>query len=93
MLLRQQGVGCDTSSREMEIKWEEILAFAVRWRECLCLTASKPQLTWWGRRQQMLEQVCELPLQFLGGAQMLKACYYQGEVTLVVWYLLVNGCF
>lgn len=60
---------------------------------CLCLIALKPHLTWWGRGQQLLEQVCGLPLQLLEGAQMLKACYCQGEVTLVVWYLLVNGNF
>ena len=60
---------------------------------CLCLTTSKPQLTWWWRGQQLLEQVCGLPLRLHGGVQILTACYCQGEVTLVVWYLLVNGCF
>lgn len=34
MPLKQREVGWDaTSSREMKIKWEEILFFAVRWRE------------------------------------------------------------
>lgn len=34
MPLRKRGVGWDaTSNREMEIKWEDILSFAVRWRE------------------------------------------------------------
>lgn len=54
---RHEGVGWNATSREMNIKWEEFLSFAVDGGNdniCLCLAASK--LTWPRRQHQLLEQ-------------------------------------
>lgn len=70
-------------------------SFAVRCDErdgniYLCLVASKPCLSWWGRGQQLLEQVWGLPLQLFGDAPMLKArcCQWEGWP----WSLVDGRC-